>query len=388
VPADHRNTSETSTESISRSVLLVGSIPLRPAARVFEVVAEHLGGLVRRIPDGEQRGWLFPVWEHLAKNDALVLATQVPLNPHMDVRINIYRLKSGRTAGDLVLGPYGIAENAVASYAQFRTLRTAGKIAPDVRFQVTVPGPGTTAYPIQVPAHDLLPRAREALWRELERVLAGIASADLTIQLDVAMEAEHEEYLRRRVPMELPIQEAFHWTQAEMADSVAWLANRIPSNVELGFHICSIWHHYPDFGQDNAVLVDTANAVIRRITRPVGYVHIPMIPEHDRPEDFAPLADLKLPSETELYLGLLNLADGLEGARRRITLAEAVRTQFGIAFYCGLGIPPAELVPPSARADRATSDEYHPGLRRATPETIAAVLDLHRAASHLSELRS
>src|SRR5437773_862099 len=91
-------------------------------------------------------------------------------------------------------------------------------------FQVTVPGPGTTAYPIQVPADDLAPRAREALWRALERVLAGIPSEDLTIQVDVAMEAVHEVYLRRRVPMELPIQEAFHWTQAQMADSVAWLA--------------------------------------------------------------------------------------------------------------------------------------------------------------------
>jgi hypothetical protein len=90
------------------------------------------------------------------------------------------------------------------------------------------------------------------------------------------MEAEHEEYLRRRVPMELPIQEAFHWTQAHMADSVAWLANRIPPDVEL-------WHHYPEFGQDNAVLLDTANAVLGRMTRPVGYIHIPIIPEHDQP---------------------------------------------------------------------------------------------------------
>jgi len=364
-------------------VLLVGSVPLRPAARVFEVVAEHLAGLVRCIPDGEQRGWLFPVWNHLANNDSLEVVGHVPLNPHTDVQISLYGLKPARTASDLVLGPYGIAENALDSYAQFRELRMAGKIPPGVRFQVTLPGPGTTVYPVQVPAEDLLPRAREALWREIELLLAGIPGEDLTVQLDVAMEAEHEEYLRRSASMELPIQEAFHWTQAQMADSVAWLADRIPPDVELGFHICSIWHHYPEFGQDNAVLVDTANALLGRMRRPVGYVHIPIIPEHDQPEDFAPLSDLRLPHESQLYLGLLNLADGLEGARRRITLAETARPDFGVAFYCGLGLPRAESVPPSAQAERATSAEYHPGLRRATPETIAAVLDLHRMASEL-----
>jgi hypothetical protein len=378
---DHQRASDASTKSTPRGVLLVGSVPLRPATRVFEVVSEHLGGLVRRIPDGEQQGWLFPVWRHLANNDALELAGRLPLNPHTDVQISLYRLKPGRTATDLALGPYGIAENALASYAQFRTLRSAGKIPPDVRFQVTLPGPGTTVYPVQLSPEDLLPRAREALWRELERVLGGIPSGDLTIQLDVAMEAEHEEYLRRMAPIELPVQEAFHWTQAQMADSVAWLANRIPADVELGFHFCSIWHHYPEFGQDNAVLVDTANALVERVLRPIGYIHIPVIPEHDRPAHFRPFKDLQLREETTLYLGLLNLSDGIEGARRRIALADAVRPDFGIAFFCGLGMPGAELVPPSARADRAISAEYHPGLRRATPETIGAVLDLHRAAS-------
>ena len=90
-----------------------------------------------------------------------------------------------------------------------------------------------------------------------------------------------------------------------------------------------------------------------------------------------------LARETELYLGLLNLADGIDGARRRIALADAVRPEFGIAFYFGLGLPPAESVPPSAHAERATSAAYHAGLRRATPETIGDVLDLHRTASEL-----
>jgi len=42
--------------SAAREVLLVGSVPLAPAAAVFETVAQHLGALAPRIPDGEQIG--------------------------------------------------------------------------------------------------------------------------------------------------------------------------------------------------------------------------------------------------------------------------------------------------------------------------------------------
>jgi hypothetical protein len=366
-----------------REVHLVGSVPLRPAARVFETVSEHLRGLVRRIPDGEQRGWLFPVWEHLAKNDALEVVTQVPINPHAGIQLDVYRLRQGRTARDLRFGPYGLADNAIDSYDQFRQLRAAGKIPEEVRFQVTLPGPGTTAYTVQIPADELLPLAREALWREIEQIISAIPSDDLTIQLDVAMEAEHEEYLRRRVPMELPVQQVFDWTQAQMADSVAWLANRIPPAVELGFHICSIWHHYPEFGQDNAVLVDTANAIMERLERPVAYIHLPVIPEHDLAEHYEPLRDLRLQAGAVLYLGLLNLMDGLEGATRRIALARAVVPRFGIAFYCGLGMPASGQPATGLRSGVPAPAEYHPGLRRATRDTIGDVLDLHRTAATL-----
>jgi hypothetical protein len=358
---------------------------LRPARRVFETVSKHLGGFLRRIPDGEQRGWLFPIWEHLAQNDALGVVQHVPINPHAGIEVAVYRLRPGRTAGDLRLGSYGVADNALDSYDQFRELRGAGRIPADVRFQVTLPGPGTSVFPVQIPADELLPLAREALWREVDQILEGIPPDDLAIQLDIGMEAEHEEYLRRRPPIELPIQKVFDWTQAQMAESVAWLANRIPPAVELGFHICSIWHHYPGFGQDNAVLVDTANAIVDRVQRPTAYIHMPVIPEHDQPRDYEPLSDLRLPPETTLYLGLLNLMDGLEGARRRVTLAEAVVPRFGIAFFCGLGMPPRGVVPPTGqRSSTPAPAEYHSGLRRATPETLGEMLELHRAAATLA----
>jgi len=370
-----------------REVLLVGSVPLRPVAKVFETVAKHIGHLAPRIPDGEMMGWLRNVWRAHANNPALQQVGIAKLNGRATVGVPIYRLKKGLEAKDLSLGPYGYAKNAITSYAEFKRLRDQGKIPTGTRLQVTMAGPGTTSFGIQLDADVLFPIARAALWLEVEQILESIPANDLTIHLDVAMEAEKEEYIRRPEAFDTPVQTSFYWTHDQMADSVAWLANRIPTEVEIGFHICSIWHHWPDSGQDNDVLVDTANALAARINRPVAYIHIPIIPEHDKPEDYAPFKKLTLHPETRLILGLINLADGLAGARRRISLAETAVTDFGVAMFCGLGMPPVvgdyeaqrhELGLQSIRSVSAGHLPSHPGLRRASPETIDEVLDLHR----------
>ncbi len=375
-----------------RQVLLIGSIPLRPVSKVFTAVAEHLGTLAPRIPDGEMMGWLRNVWRSHAMNPALHQVAIAKLNGRAASGVPIYRLKPDAKPTDLKLGPYGYAKNAAVSYAEFKRLRDEGTIPAGTRMQVTMAGPGTTCFGVQMDAAELLPIASAALWAEIEDILAAIPADDLTIHLDVAMEAEKEEYLRRPEAFDTPIQSTFYWTQSQMADSVAALANKIPPAVELGFHICSIWHHWPDSGQDNAVLVDTANALSQRIRRPIGYIHIPVIPEHDKPEHYAPFKALTLHPETKLILGLINLADGLEGARRRVALAEAVVSDFGVATFCGLGHPPvsggyeAQRREMGLQAIKSTTEGQaptHPGLRRATPETIDDVLDLHRQVAAL-----
>jgi hypothetical protein len=224
----------------ARDVLLVGSMPLRPASRVFETVARHLGTLAPRIPDGEQSGWVRAVWRTLEQHPALEVGQRVPLNSRSTALVNIYRLRTGCTSEDLRLGPYGYADNALASYEDFRRLKGEGDIRTGTRFQVTMPGPGTGASAIQMPGSELLPIARAALWDEIEQILAKIPADDLTLQLDIGMEAEHEEYLRNPTAFNQPIHHVIDWTHAQMADSVAWLGNRVPPDVELGFHICSI----------------------------------------------------------------------------------------------------------------------------------------------------
>ena len=362
---------------MTRELLLVGSVPLQPAARVFETVAKHLGRFAPRIPDGEQIGWLQAAFKSFAQHPLLELSRQVPLDAGGRIPLNIYRLKQGVSPDQLTLGPYGFAANAINSYRQFKQLRDEGKIPAGTRLQVTLPGPGTSAYVIELPAEKLLPIAREALAREIEDIALAIPASDLAIQLDIAMEAEHEEYLRRPNAWDQPMHKVFHWTLAQMAESAAWLANRVPEGAELGLHICSIWHHDTGAGQDNRVLVDAANAITEGVTRPVSYIHIPIIPEHQQ-ADYDMLRSLHLGAQTKLYLGLLNLADGLEGATRRIEMAEKTMQDFGIAMFCGLGRAPGAAGPSGPLAHAVV-----PALRRATPDTIAEVLDLHRDAASL-----
>jgi hypothetical protein len=375
-----------------REVLLVGSVPLRPVSSVFETVSKHLGDLTSRIPDGEMMQWLSAIWRSHAQNPALTQVGLAKPNGRANSAGPIYRLNPGVDPQTLQLGPYGYAANAAESYREFKRLRDEGKIRPGTRLQVTIPGPGTSAFVIQLDAEYLLPAARKAIWREIQGVLDAIPPKDLTIHIDVAMEAEKEEYLRRPADFDTPIQTVFYWTHDQMAESVAWVANQIPSDVELGFHICSIWHHWPDSGQDNEVLVDTANELSRRIHRPIAYVHVPVIPEHDRAEHYSPFGRLQLHDETKLFLGLINMADGVEGARKRIALAKQILTDFGVASYCGLGFPvptgdvdtqlrSTGLVP--VKSAVPVDAPKHPGLSRATKDNIDEVLLLHRRIAEL-----
>ena len=61
---------------------------------------------------------------------------------------------------------------------------------------------------------------------------------------------------------------------------------------------------------------------------------------------FAPLRELRLPEETELYLGLVHFEDGVAGTQQRIDTAARHVSSFGVATECGLGrIPRDEIVP-------------------------------------------
>jgi hypothetical protein len=350
-----------------REVLMVGSVPLSPAASVFTTLASELEGVIRRLPDGEQAGWLLGVWKSTAANTLLEPGRRVPMARRPTIKLfqrelQYFQLKAGVDPARLVLGPYGVAENAIKSYAEFAALKQARRIPEHVRFQATVPGPLDCAGLIDAPKPELFRAAAAAVNAEIDAILAAVPQDQIAIQLDLAVEVEVEEFRRRPAAFDMPPFEEKDWTLAETAGLIAEIANRIPSAVELGFHLCSIWHIDQSQGQDNNVHVDWCNALSQRISRPIAYIHMPTIPEHGV-RDFEPLARLALHPETKLFLGVLHAHDGIDGARRRVGAASQVRADFGIASFCGLGQPSRQ--------------------EEERPHALAEILKLHREAAQL-----
>src|SRR5947209_5856234 len=155
---------------MARDILLIGSIPLSPASKVFETVASRLGTLISRIPDGEQIGWSGAVRRSLRTHHDFEVAGQVTLNAMGQDGVELFRLKPDRDPKEVKLGPYGYADNAKRSYVAFKQLQNEGVIPAGTKFQVTLPGPGTSAYFVQLPPEILLPMAREALLREVHEI--------------------------------------------------------------------------------------------------------------------------------------------------------------------------------------------------------------------------
>jgi hypothetical protein len=79
-----------------------------------------------------------------------------------------------------------------------------------------------------------------------------------------------------------------------------------------------------------------ANALVKTISHPLAYMHMPV--PADRIDDafHQPFAELSLPPDCELFLGVVSAKDGAEGAKARIAAARRYVPSFGIATECGM----------------------------------------------------
>jgi len=199
----------------------------------------------------------------------------------------------------------------------------------------------------------VLPAYAKTMIGELYQIMSTIPHAELAIQWDVAMEFALWEGLFPPPPGDW--KDMILGKLAELGDAVA-------ADVELGYHLC-----YGDRGhkhfidpKDTANLVEVANGISARVKRSIQWIHIPVPLNRTDAAYFAPLRNLKLKAGTELYLGLLHLTDGIDGARKRIKAAKTAVNDFGIGAECGMG--------------------------RRDPSTITEFLKLHRdAAERLNE---
>jgi hypothetical protein len=345
---------------MARNIHLVGSVPMANARDVFTQVAAALGTRLKRLPDGETgaRGdwitWLEPAF---SENPAFEKSGQFFRVHATGTGRERYALKPGLRAEDVHFGDLFYADITAQSYAVFRTLKDAGKIAAGTKFQVDL-----------VPAHSVIwlflvdalhapidPIYNAALKREIDKIAAAIPHHELAIQFDVASAVfarlernEASSYGRTKAEM----QETF-------ADILVDLGNRVPADVDLLYHLCygDSNHRHVVEPTDMDDMVEFANRVSQQIARPLQLIHMPV--PRDRCDDayFAPLQRLTLRPETELCLGLVHYTDGVEGTKKRLATAKKYAEHFSIATECGFG--------------------------RRDPSTIAELLRIHAAVAEL-----
>jgi hypothetical protein len=332
-----------------RPIHLVGSVPLPSAADVFEQVGKHLGPLISRIPDGETGERLqFIGWQ------GKVIESAPGLQPAGEWQIAgrrtvLYGLAPNVAAEDVKFGPLGYSDAAKSSYAVFKRLRDEGKLAPGTRMQVSLPTPLTVL--IKYAARDSLralwPVYEQHMLEELQSIVRAIPHESLAIQWDVAPEVhtvleQPESDLTRLIG------------RRNLVAAIARVTDSVPENVEVGWHLCygDPGHKHIVEPRDMEIMVSLSNDLCAAIKRPVNWIHMPVPRERHDAAYFAPLRHLQSSPETIPILGLVHINDGLEGARRRAAAGSKVLSWFGIATECGLG--------------------------RRAPDSIPALLDLHR----------
>lgn len=217
-------------------------------------------------------------------------------------------------------------------------------IPPSVKFQVSLP---TTAAFLNAhviyPQHAVIePIYRAKLLDEVRQMVRTIPRSDLAIQWDVSTEMAQWEGVRHAY---------FDDVQKGVIDRLAIYCNAVPSEVDMGIHLC-----YGDYGHRHwkepsttANMVAVCNALSERVTRPINWLHMPVPRSRDDDAYYAPLRDLRLRPETKLYLGLIHLSDGIEGTRRRMSTAAKFASDFGVATECGLAAGPPIPSPISLR---------------------------------------
>lgn len=330
-----------------QGALLVGSVNYPDAETTFRTAATVLGGHLKRIPDGEvgkRFHWIMFQPDVLGQADGIerIGDERIPMPAGLDARP--LRLAEGVDAASIELPALGYADAAVESYAEFVRLRAEGVIAEGVRFQVSLPTPlaviSSFFFGDDRVAIDSVYTV--AILREVEQIVAAIPADDLAIQWDVASEMG----IIERAAGYGATMEA--WWPGDpfdgLVERLATLIEAIPAGVEAGLHLC-----YGDVGEthfveptDTANLVRFANAITAAAHRELTWVHLPVPIERDDAAYFAPLADLRLGENTELYLGVVHRQDGVAGTTRRIDAAKAFAPVFGIATECGIGRAPAD----------------------------------------------
>jgi hypothetical protein len=325
-------------------VHLVGSFPFDTESEVFDLVSDKIGTRLRRMPDGETEERKFYYNWHIGLIYARARAQLewVSPAPGRYPQLPWFKRRRGADLSGVDFGTFGYAEWARKSYEIFKEYRSAGRFPDHTRFQVNMISPLVPLKGLFDPAiqGEIEPAYERAILADLDEICASIPHRDLSIQWEHVYEIAYWEHFAEGV-----------------LSRIERYSSLVPPDAELGHHLCygDFQHKHFMEPRDGRVLTDLANAIAARVSRSIQFLHVPVPVNRDDDEYFAPFADLRLHDETELYLGLVHHADGVEGTKRRIAAAARHVASFGVATECGFG--------------------------RRPPEQIADLLDIHRTVS-------
>ncbi len=341
------------------SVHFNGSVNLPDAESVMRQISSRIPAGVRRMTDGEtgERGyWInFQVQKFLAMPEFESVSVGKAYETTGDAAApDMPRLKlaDGVSPANVQWPNLGYADAYSDSFGLFESLHQDGTILDGVRFQMQYPTPlasmaGTIA-PEDMPGVAAAYEA--ALFSDLDRALARIPHDRCAVQWDVAVEFGLLE--GAGAPLE------------QVVPGLVRGIERVPEDVPVGLHLC-----YGDYGHQHfkqpdslAMQVRLVNAVVSGAGRPVNWFSF-TVPQNRSDQDyFAPLRELRVAPETELYFALVpyHPADQPQG-----TTAEQVRL-----IDAGL----AES--PSGRRDWGICTEC--GMGRVAADDVPNLLDLHR----------
>jgi methionine synthase II (cobalamin-independent) len=335
-------------------VHLNGGVNLATTDDVLRTVATKLKGRIRRITDGEvdpdqratnaaepRRGarqqWIWFLTTAYEQAEGIEEIEPIELFGDEFPQFAL----SGEPEEVAFPKGLGYADAYEASYRRFLEFRGQGVIDKGVRFQAQFPTPMATAFWLRREDQErgLAPIAA-ALHKEIEDFIARVDPDDVAIQFDVAVE--------------FGLLDGLYGPPAPLGAVAAGLAqsvNTVPSNVQVGLHLCygDYRHRHLSVPESLETQVALANAVSAAAGRLVNWFAITVPQDEVRKSFFAPLAGLHLDPDTELYFGIVpyypdRQAPGVTEAQIRLInsyVSSAHGTgrapgQWGVCTECGM----------------------------------------------------
>jgi hypothetical protein len=335
-------------------VHVVGSVPLDGAEDVFGALAGTLGPYLKRLPDGEtgpRKLWIGMISDMLDKHPALEVDPDVqPFEMKLwtgEVHRTLKRLRF-RAGIDpkAVKFETGYGAMAIASYAIFDRLQQSGVIPAEIKFQIAIPSPFAPTYNYISKRHRaaFLDVFTAHLCDEVAKIAKALPNDRIAIQWDILQEIlAWENYFTDR--------DADYMDQ--IRSTLGRIGNAVPQPIELGYHLCygSPKDQHLVQPKDTAIMAELIRETFKAVNRPIEFFHMPVPKERSDAAFFKPLAELALPADTELHLGLVHLNDDA-GNKARLATAQQFAKVTGISTECGWG--------------------------RGDPERVRALLEAHR----------